>query len=169
MKTVGRLFAVCRPTVGRLLANCRPTIGRPSVDSWSTIGRQTANSRPTVLLLCCRLKCGSAVVKEEHENPCEHSEEDERVIEFDSNHSNEGLTLETSAFYSLRWLIYVFNPVVNTKLPAVPKRYRQPSVGQLSAIVHFYRKLGAQADWFLIIISRSILNISYTNTEIRYV
>ena len=146
MKTVGRLFAVCRPTVGRLLANCRPTIGRPSVDSWSTIGRQTANSRPTVLLLCCRLKCGSAVVKEEHENPCEHSEEDERVIEFDSNH-----------------------PVVNTKLPAVPKRYRQPSVGQLSAIVHFYRKLGAQADWFLIIISSSILNISYTNTEIRYV
>ena len=32
--------------------------------------------------------------------------------------SDEGLTLETSAFYPLRWLIYVFNPVVNTKLPA---------------------------------------------------
>ena len=29
----------------------------------------------------------------------------------------EGLTLETSAFYSLQWLIYVFNSVVNTKLP----------------------------------------------------
>ena len=34
------------------------------------------------------------------------------------NRSDEGLTLETSAFfYPLRWLIYVFNPVVNTKLP----------------------------------------------------
>ena len=31
----------------------------------------------------------------------------------------EGVTLETSAFYPLRWLIYVFNSVVNTKLPAV--------------------------------------------------
>ena len=31
----------------------------------------------------------------------------------------KGLTLETSAFYSLQWLIYVFNSVVNTKLPAI--------------------------------------------------
>ena len=35
-----------------------------------------------------------------------------------SNRSDEGLTLETSAFYPLRWLIYVFNSVVITKLPA---------------------------------------------------
>ena len=34
----------------------------------------------------------------------------------------EGLTLETSAFYSLQWLIYVFNSVVNTKLPAILSR-----------------------------------------------
>ena len=32
------------------------------------------------------------------------------------NRSDEGLTLETSGFF-LRWLIYVFNSVVNTKLP----------------------------------------------------
>ena len=31
----------------------------------------------------------------------------------------KGLTLETSALYSLQWLIYVFNSVVNTKLPAI--------------------------------------------------
>ena len=31
----------------------------------------------------------------------------------------EGLTLETSAFYPLRWLIYVFNSVVNSKLTAI--------------------------------------------------
>ena len=30
--------------------------------------------------------------------------------------SDEGLTLETSAFYPLRWLVYVFNPVVNTNV-----------------------------------------------------
>ena len=35
-----------------------------------------------------------------------------------SNRSDEGLTLEHQLFYPLRWLIYVFNPVVNTKLPA---------------------------------------------------
>ena len=34
----------------------------------------------------------------------------------------KGLTLETSAFYSLQWLIYVFNSVVNTKLPAILSR-----------------------------------------------
>ena len=33
--------------------------------------------------------------------------------------SNKGLTLETSAF--LRWLIYIFNPVVNTKLPVLER------------------------------------------------
>ena len=33
--------------------------------------------------------------------------------------SDEGLTLETSAFYPLRWLIYIFNSVLNTKLPAI--------------------------------------------------
>ena len=33
--------------------------------------------------------------------------------------SDEGLTLETSAtlFYPLRWSVYIFNSVVNTKLP----------------------------------------------------
>ena len=31
-----------------------------------------------------------------------------------SNRSDEGLTLETSAFSPLWWLIYVFNSVVNT-------------------------------------------------------
>ena len=38
-------------------------------------------------------------------------------MEIEIRRSDEGLTLETSAF--LRWLIYVFNPVVNTKLPAI--------------------------------------------------
>ena len=33
--------------------------------------------------------------------------------------SDEGLTLETSAFYSLRWPIYVFNSVVITELHAI--------------------------------------------------
>ena len=41
-----------------------------------------------------------------------------RSLIVNPNHSDEGLTLETSAFYPLWWLIYVFNPVVNTKLPA---------------------------------------------------
>ena len=36
-------------------------------------------------------------------------------MEIEIRRSDEGL--ETSAF--LRWLIYVFNPVVNTKLPAI--------------------------------------------------
>ena len=36
-----------------------------------------------------------------------------------TNRSDEGLTLETSAFLPLRWLIYAFNSVVNTKLPAM--------------------------------------------------
>ena len=36
----------------------------------------------------------------------------------DWNCSNEGLMLETAAFYPLRWLISIFNSVVNTKLPA---------------------------------------------------
>ena len=34
-----------------------------------------------------------------------------------SNRSDKGLTLESSALYSLRWPIYVFISVVNTKLP----------------------------------------------------
>ena len=38
-------------------------------------------------------------------------------MEIEIRRSDEGLTLETSAF--LRWLIYVFNPVVNTKLHAI--------------------------------------------------
>ena len=42
---------------------------------------------------------------------------------------DEGLTLETSAFfYPLRWLIYVFNPVVNTKLPAILSHRRSTIV-----------------------------------------
>ena len=35
---------------------------------------------------------------------------------------DKGLTLEMSAFYSLQWPIYVFNSVVNTKLPAILSR-----------------------------------------------
>ena len=46
-----------------------------------------------------------------------------------SDRSDEGLTLETSAFfYFLRWLIYVFNPVVNTKLPAILSHRRSTTV-----------------------------------------
>ena len=45
-----------------------------------------------------------------------------------ANRSDEGLTLETSAFYPLRWLIYVFNPVVNTKLPAILSHRRSTTV-----------------------------------------
>ena len=36
--------------------------------------------------------------------------------------SDEGLTLETSALYSLRWPIYIFNLVDITKLPYYPHR-----------------------------------------------
>ena len=36
-------------------------------------------------------------------------------FESELHRSNEGLTLETSAFLPLRWLIYIFNPVVNNK------------------------------------------------------
>ena len=36
--------------------------------------------------------------------------------------SDEGLTLETSALYSLRWPIYIFNLVDTTKLPCYPHR-----------------------------------------------
>ena len=35
---------------------------------------------------------------------------------------SEGLTLETSALYSLRWPIYIFNLVDITKLPCYPHR-----------------------------------------------
>ena len=42
--------------------------------------------------------------------------------------SDKGLTLETSAFYSLRWPIYVFNSVVNTKLPAILSHRRSITV-----------------------------------------
>ena len=46
-----------------------------------------------------------------------------------SNRSDEGLTLETSAFFTLlRWLIYVFNSVVNTKLPAILSHRRSTTV-----------------------------------------
>ena len=31
-------------------------------------------------------------------------------------------------FYPLRWLIYVFNPVVNTKLPAILSHRRSTTV-----------------------------------------
>ena len=36
--------------------------------------------------------------------------------------SDEGLTLETSALYSLRWPIYIFNLVDTTKLRCYPHR-----------------------------------------------
>ena len=45
---------------------------------------------------------------------------------YDIHRSDEGLTLETSAF--LRWLIYIFNPVVNTKLPAILSHRRSTTV-----------------------------------------
>ena len=41
---------------------------------------------------------------------------------FFSIRSDEGLTLETSALYSLRWPIYIFNLVDITKLPCCPHR-----------------------------------------------
>ena len=47
-------------------------------------------------------------------------------MEIEIRRSDEGLTLETSAF--LRWLIYVFNPVVNTKLPAILSHRRSTTV-----------------------------------------
>ena len=40
-----------------------------------------------------------------------------RVLVVASLRSDEGLTLETSALYSLRWPIYIFNLVDTTKLP----------------------------------------------------
>ena len=43
-----------------------------------------------------------------------------------SNRSDEGLTLETSAF--LRWSIYDFNSVVNTKLPAIFSHLRSTTI-----------------------------------------
>ena len=49
----------------------------------------------------------------------------------------KGLTLETSAFYSLQWLIYVFNSVVNTKLPAVLSRRCSTTVSlETSPFIH---------------------------------
>ena len=45
-----------------------------------------------------------------------------------SNRSDEGLTLETSAFNSLRWPIHVFNSVVNTKLLAILSQRRSTTV-----------------------------------------
>ena len=49
----------------------------------------------------------------------------------------EGLTLETSAFYSLQWLIYVFNSVVNTKLPAILSRRCSTTVSlETSPFIH---------------------------------
>ena len=45
-----------------------------------------------------------------------------------ANRSDEGLTLETSAFLPFWWLIYVFNPVVNTKLPAILSHRRSTTV-----------------------------------------
>ena len=49
----------------------------------------------------------------------------------------KGLTLETSAFYSLQWLIYVFNSVVNTKLPAILSRRCSTTVSlETSPFIH---------------------------------
>ena len=49
----------------------------------------------------------------------------------------EGLTLETSAFYSLQWLIYIFNSVVNTKLPAILSRRCSTTVSlETSPFIH---------------------------------
>ena len=51
----------------------------------------------------------------------------------------EVLTLETSAFYSLQWLIYVFNSVVklNTKLPAILSRRCSTTVSlETSPFIH---------------------------------
>ena len=49
----------------------------------------------------------------------------------------KGLTLETSAFYSLKWLIYVFNSVVNTKLPAILSRRCSTTVSlETSPFIH---------------------------------
>ena len=42
--------------------------------------------------------------------------------------SDEGLTLETSAFFPLRWPIYVLNSVVNTKLPPILSHRRSTTV-----------------------------------------
>ena len=56
-------------------------------------------------------------------------------IERLTNRSDEGLTL----FYPLRWLIYVFNPVVNTKLPAILSHQRSTTVSlETYPFIHMY-------------------------------
>ena len=48
---------------------------------------------------------------------CSNSPLTSRYLSIATYHSDEGLTLETSAFHSLGWPIYVINSVDNTKLP----------------------------------------------------
>ena len=59
---------------------------------------------------------------------------------------DEGLTLENSAFYPLRWPIYVFNSVFNTKLPVILSHRRSTPVSletyplsfiHLNVVLHF--------------------------------
>ena len=42
--------------------------------------------------------------------------------------SDEGLMLKHQLFYPLWWLIYIFNSVVNTKLPAILSDRRSTTV-----------------------------------------
>ena len=42
--------------------------------------------------------------------------------------SSKGERSKRQLFYSLRWLIYVFNPVVNTKLPAILSHRRSTTI-----------------------------------------
>ena len=51
-----------------------------------------------------------------------------RKVIWVSDRSDEGLTLETSAFFPLRWPIYVLNSVVNTKLPPILSHRRSTTV-----------------------------------------
>ena len=58
--------------------------------------------------------------------------------------SDEGLTLETSALYSLRWPIYIFNLVDTTKLPCYPHR-RSTTVSLETFTLYTFNKLRARS------------------------
>ena len=64
---------------------------------------------------------------------------------------------EVQLFYPLRWLIYVFNPVVNTKLPVILSHRRSTTVSlETYPFIQVFRSLVRQFETF-----------SYSNLSFR--
>ena len=72
---------------------------------------------------------------------------------------DEGLTLETSALYSLRWSIYIFNLVDTTKLNCLVNSW---SLGRSSA---FHRELNLSVYLFDLRFVKNVVFLEHTHSE----